>query len=101
MGLTAMEAMCCGAAVIVPQRGGARSFVKHEENGIIVDTESREACRAALERLVTDEELRTRLQRQAILDICQFFPEKAAYNILSAMFQESRYREVTEPAYQR
>ncbi|MFY9610388.1 MAG: class I SAM-dependent methyltransferase [Blastocatellia bacterium] len=87
MGLTAMEAMCCGAAVIVPLSGGASSFVKHEENGIIVDTSSREACLAALERLVSDEELRTRLQRQAVFDICQFFRERAAFNILNAIFE--------------
>jgi GT2 family glycosyltransferase/glycosyltransferase involved in cell wall biosynthesis len=93
MGLTAMEAMCCGVAVIAPQRGGAASFIKHEENGIIVDTTSREACSAALERLIVDEELRTRLQRQAIIDICQFHREKAAYNILNAIFWESRRNE--------
>jgi GT2 family glycosyltransferase/glycosyltransferase involved in cell wall biosynthesis len=88
MGLTAMEAMCCGAAVIVPQRGGAASYVQHGENGIVVDTSSREACRTALEQLVMDRELRIRLQRQAIFDICQFFPERAAYNVLSAIFCE-------------
>lgn len=86
MGLTAMEAMCCGAAVIVPQSGGAASFVKHEENGIIVDTSSQEACLTALERLVDDVKLRTRLQRQAIFDICQFHRERAAYFTLNAMF---------------
>jgi glycosyltransferase involved in cell wall biosynthesis len=88
MGLTAMEAMCCGAAVIVPLSGGASSFVKHEENGIVVDTSSREACLAALERLVTDEQLRIRLQCNAVFDICQFFREKAAFNILNAIFEK-------------
>jgi glycosyltransferase involved in cell wall biosynthesis len=88
MGLTAMEAMCCGAAVIVPQRGGAGSFAKHEENALIVDTSSREACRLALERLIADVELRTRLQRQAIVDVCQFFRERAAFNILKTIFPE-------------
>jgi GT2 family glycosyltransferase/glycosyltransferase involved in cell wall biosynthesis/predicted nucleic acid-binding Zn-ribbon protein len=97
MGLTAMEAMCCGAAVIVPQKGGASSFVKHEENGIIVDTESREACLAALERLVVDEELRARLQRQAILDVCQFFREKAAFNILNAIFRKRHSQDLAMP----
>ncbi len=90
MGLTAMEAMSCGAAVIVPQRGGTVSFVKHENNGIVVDTNSHRECLAALERLVLDEQLRTSLQRQAVFDICQFFPERSAYNTLRALFPEER-----------
>jgi GT2 family glycosyltransferase/uncharacterized coiled-coil protein SlyX/predicted O-methyltransferase YrrM len=90
MGLTAMEAMSCGAAVIVPQRGGSVSFVRDEENGLVVDTNSPTDCLSALERLVLDGELRIRLQRQALFDICQFFPERSAYNILGAMFKDNR-----------
>jgi len=87
MGLTAMEAMACGAAVIVPSQGGARSFAEHEKNSLVVDTSSREACVAALERLIVDHELRASLQKQAISDMCSFFPEKAAYKILGTLFR--------------
>jgi glycosyltransferase involved in cell wall biosynthesis len=87
MGLTAMEAMACGAAVIVPQRGGANSFVKDGQNGIIVDTTSPAECCAALERLVTDSEFRARLQRRAMIDICRYSPELAAFNILNSLFR--------------
>ncbi len=86
MGLTAMEAMCYGAAVIVPKKGGAASFVTHGENGMMVDTESKSECLSALDRLVTDTELRTHLQRQAVVDICEFFRERAAFNVLNALF---------------
>lgn len=89
MGLTAMEAMCCGVAVIVPQRGGADTFVTNEQNGIVVDTSSSEACVKALERLVLDAEFRTQLQRRAVADICQFFPERAALNVLNAMLRNT------------
>jgi glycosyltransferase involved in cell wall biosynthesis len=87
MGLTAMEAMSCGVAVIVPAAGGARSYAKHQENSLVIDTTSKETCLTALELLVTDAELRKRLQRQAIFDICAFYPERAAYNLLDALFQ--------------
>ena len=90
MGLTAMEAMACGAAVIVPQAGGAESFLTHEGNGLMVDTSSKKACIAALHRLVRDDGLRTRLQRQALLDITRFYPDRAAYNILEALFLTER-----------
>jgi len=87
MGLTAMEAMACGVAVIVPSKGGARSFAKNEKNSLVVDTSAREACVAALERLIVDDDLRLRLQQEAIFDICKFFPEQAAYKILEALFE--------------
>ena len=36
MGLTALEAMSCGVAVIVPANGGASSFAVHNENALIL-----------------------------------------------------------------
>jgi len=84
-GLTAMEAMATGAAVVVPRRGGSVAFVRDGEKGLVVDTGSAGDCRAALERLVTDHALRMRLQRRAIRDICDFFPEAGAYRTLEAL----------------
>jgi GT2 family glycosyltransferase len=89
MGLTAMEAMACGAAVIVPCHGGASSFAEHEKNSLIVDTTSYDACLEALQRLVVEHDLRSELQRRAIYDVCYFFPERAAYNILALLFGKS------------
>jgi GT2 family glycosyltransferase len=86
MGLTAMEAMACGAAVIVPQFGGATSFTQHEKNALVIETDSLEPCVAAVDRLIRDEQLRTSIQQQSIFDICQHFPENAAYNILEILF---------------
>jgi GT2 family glycosyltransferase/glycosyltransferase involved in cell wall biosynthesis len=86
MGLTVLEAMACGAAVIAPQRGGAVTFARHEENSLVVDTSSPEACWQALQRLVEDDELRARLQRKALFDVCDFFPERPAFNILRVLF---------------
>jgi GT2 family glycosyltransferase/glycosyltransferase involved in cell wall biosynthesis/uncharacterized coiled-coil protein SlyX len=87
MGLTAMEAMSCGAAVVVPKEGGAESFARDEINSLVIDTCSEEACLTAMDRLVKDEQLRNRLQQKAIGDICQYFPEKAALKILSTLFR--------------
>lgn len=89
MGLTAMEAMACGCAVIVPVHGGSTSFAAHEENALIVDTASAEACWHALVRLVQDDDLRQRLGRNAIRSVCRFHPEQAAFNILSLLLGES------------
>ena len=89
MGLTALEAMSCGVAVIVPANGGASSFAVHNENALIVDTSSQQLCLESLDRLTLDEKLRTRLQQQALVDACNYYPEKAAYNILAALFKTS------------
>lgn len=90
MGLTAMEAMACGAAVIVPLAGGAETFAVHGMNSLVVDTNSQEDCAQALHRLVEDEGLRRRLQAQALRDICQFYVERPAYNILNTLFSSRR-----------
>ena len=94
MGLTALEAMACGGAVIVPQKGGAGSFARHGENALVVDTSSAEACWRALRSLVDDEHLRARLRANAIRDACAFFPERAALNILAVLFGDGRDRGV-------
>lgn len=86
MGLTAMEAMACGTAVIVPQKGGAACFAQHEENCLEVDTLSAQASWQALQRLIEDHTLRARLQQRALLDLAEFHPERPAFNILSALF---------------
>ncbi len=86
MGLTALEAMACGAAVIVPSRGGATSFARDGHNALVVDTSSPDACWQALRRLVEDQALRSLLQRNALTDVCDFYPERPAFHILSALF---------------
>lgn len=85
MGLTAMEAMACGVAVIVPAKGGARSYAIHMKNALVIDTENRDECISSLERLITDHELRSALQEQALKDIVQFYPEKSAFLMMSAL----------------
>ena len=87
MGLTAMEAMACGCAVIVPQHGGASSYAVHERNCLVTDTSSFEHVWIAMQHLIDDEKLRTNLQRNAIHDICSYFPEQAAINILNVLFK--------------
>ncbi len=86
MGLTALEAMACGSAVIIPQNGGGTSFARHLDNSLIVDSRSSEACLTAIEKLLLDKELRLHIQRQAVLDVCAFPPEIAAYNALNVFF---------------
>ncbi|MFN2302652.1 MAG: glycosyltransferase family 4 protein, partial [Anaerolineales bacterium] len=89
MGLTAMEAMACGVAVIVPREGGTSTFSQHEKNCLMVDTSNQNDCLQSLKMLIDDHNLRAKLQKQAIQDMPQYFPERAALKILSCLFNES------------
>ena len=86
MGLTALEAMACGTAVIVPAHGGATSFARHGENSLVVATDSRRACQRALQQLIDDHDLRRRLQQRTLQDVCAFFSERPASRILEVLF---------------
>jgi glycosyltransferase involved in cell wall biosynthesis len=87
LGLSALEAMSCGAAAIVPERGGTADFAIHEENCLAVDTQDSEACYAALQRLVIDHDLRHKLQQNGLLLTPQFYPEQPTFKMLQALWQ--------------
>lgn len=93
MGLTALEAMASGTAVIVPEQGGSRSFAAHEQNALVVDTHVETACWEALVRLVEEEGLRRHLQHQALRDTCRYYPERAAFTILDVLFAADSEKE--------
>ncbi len=88
MGLSAMEAMACGCAVVVPQNGGTVEFCRHEENALVIDTGEPEACFAAASRLVEDHELRNLLRRNATADICAFTQERSAMRMVEVLLGE-------------
>ena len=62
-GLTALEAMACGAPVIVSDRGALPEVV--DGGGIVVEP-SPEAIANALERVLSDDELASSLRRRAV-----------------------------------
>jgi GT2 family glycosyltransferase len=89
LGITALESMACGLAVIVPKRGGAATFGFHEKNCLFVDTDDLEDCFTALQRLIEDHDLRKTLQRNAIFDAPKFHLESPTTKLLEAMFPNS------------
>jgi glycosyltransferase involved in cell wall biosynthesis len=89
LGVASLEAMASGAAVVVPKAGGAGTFARHEINALAVDTSSRDACIACLERLATDGALLRRLAARAIADAGLHTPDRAAAGILEVLFGEA------------
>jgi glycosyltransferase involved in cell wall biosynthesis len=93
MGLTALEAMANGSAVILPLEGGAVSFANDHINALVVDTRSFDNVWNALSELIENHELRKKIQRNALFDACKYFPEKPALRILEVLFEEPEHEE--------
>jgi glycosyltransferase involved in cell wall biosynthesis len=60
LGLTLVEALLAGCAVVGTGAGGIPEVIQHEETGLIAG-ESAEDLAAAIERIITDAALRQRL----------------------------------------
>ena len=81
-GRTALEAMACGAAAIVPADGGAAAFARHDRNSLIVDTSDDNACIAAAAALIEDHDRLQRLREGAIETAKTYSVERAALSEL-------------------
>ncbi len=90
MGLTGMEAMACGNAVILPQSGGASSFITHGVNGYLADTSGKADCLKYTGMLINDRNLLFKIASQAIMDICRFSPVYSSANMLDCLFQSRK-----------
>ena len=80
-GLTVLEAMSSGKAVVASRAGAWPDILTPEEDGLLVDIADAASTQVALERLVTDEDLRARLAangRRTVLDRYSVETEAAA-----------------------
>jgi GT2 family glycosyltransferase/glycosyltransferase involved in cell wall biosynthesis len=91
-GRTALEAMACGCAVIVPEHGGTFEYAENEVNALVVDTTDRGACVTATQRLIEDRALRERLTARAAVTAERYSVRRAAASILGVLGQRPRKR---------
>jgi GT2 family glycosyltransferase/glycosyltransferase involved in cell wall biosynthesis len=92
MGLTTLEAMASGAAVIVPQNGGTTEFCIHGESGIVLDGSDEDAYFNAASALIRDSHTRFGLGRKAMEVASVLSPEVAAYKFLNCFWNEAPVR---------
>jgi GT2 family glycosyltransferase len=78
MGLTALEAMASGVAVVGPKRGGFAEYASNGLSALLIDTQDEAECFTAVERLVNDIELRKKIMSNAMTTAADLYPEKAA-----------------------
>ena len=86
MGLTAMEAMACGAVPVVPIKGGAASFAIAGRNALMVPTDDEVEVVKVITALIEDPARLRPLRINAINDIARFLPEGPAFKILEHLF---------------
>lgn len=86
MGLTCMEAMASGVAVVGPITGGLSEIVRHEQSGLLVDTSDENACLTAILELIDQPSKRQALVNAALADISTYYPESAALRMMDYLF---------------
>ena len=80
-GRTGLEAMACGCVPLLPLFGGAAEYVRHWENGWLIDTRSDEAIIATVGDFVAaGESVRRRMREAAIATALDYTIDKAAFS---------------------
>jgi GT2 family glycosyltransferase/glycosyltransferase involved in cell wall biosynthesis len=87
MGLTALEAMACGCAVVVPQKGGCIDFCYNGHNAVIVDSSNLDEIFGCVSELINDFGKREMIQFNAVEEASKHFPEKAAFKFLKCLLE--------------
>lgn len=73
LGMVYLEAMACGLPAVALAAGGAAEAITHEQTGILLERGDTQETIAAIERLVTDGELRARMGVAGRQRVCDLF----------------------------
>jgi glycosyltransferase involved in cell wall biosynthesis len=84
-GLPPLEAMACGAAVVLTDSGGVREYARHRENCLIVPPRDHAAMAAAIIELLTDASLCARLRQAGPATAARFTWDRAVERFESAL----------------
>jgi glycosyltransferase involved in cell wall biosynthesis len=83
-----LEAMAAGRAVVASSVGGIPETIVDGENGLLVPPRDEAALARALEQVLKDGDLRTRLERGARVTIEQHYSTEVVCGQLSALYRE-------------
>jgi glycogen(starch) synthase len=87
-GLSIIEAMACGVPVVTTDVFGPREIVTHNYNGFAVPPDDAETLAAAVETLLTDVELRTRISQNALKSVQDRYDIRQHAKQLVAIYEE-------------
>ena len=90
LGMPAMEAMACGAALVTYDNGGCRDYARDGETAIVAPRRDVEALAGGLARLARDATLRARLAAAGTAYVTTAFDWDRAVARLEGMFRGAR-----------
>ena len=84
-GIVFLEAMAAGLPVVASDRAAVPEVVPHGEAGLLVDPEDPDALAGALVRVLTDPDLRERMERAGVARARRFSRDASARSFLDAV----------------
>ena len=78
LGLVILEAMESGVPVVASAVGGITDIIKHEYNGLLVEQKNPKAIADAVDRVLSDEQLRKKLVTNVKITAKEFSPQTVA-----------------------
>lgn len=89
-GLTALEAMACGAAIVATDNSGHREFAIHNRNSLLVRPGDWRAMANSLEKLVREDATRMRLANNGIKCSKRFVWDKSVEELENTLLNHSK-----------
>jgi glycosyltransferase involved in cell wall biosynthesis len=88
-GLPPLEAMACGCATVTTDCGGVGDFARHGENCLVVATDDSSAIAAAIQQLIDDGALRSRLSAEGVRTAAMWPRERMVRTFLQVVGREN------------
>ena len=85
-GIAILEAMAAGFVAIGPKRGGVKSYIRHGQNGFLIDTTSEETIRKELREILLDKELSARKLKMIAENGSKTVYKRYSISVVSRMF---------------
>lgn len=81
-GIAPLEALAAGVPVLARNAFAMAEYVRHADNGMLIESDDADACASALLQLLTDEHMRVRVAEQAA-DVATYYSwDRAAADIV-------------------
>lgn len=87
-----LEAMACGVPVVMTDDGGSRDYAVDGHNALVVPVKDAKAMRRGIERVMQDQELRTRLVDAGLRTAFDFHWDQVTRTFVDVVFPVTEHR---------